>query len=190
MNAYQLIIGLGNPGDEYTKTRHNAGFWLLDALASEIQTHLATQPKFFGHLGKGFLGPNQIHLLKPMMFMNKSGQSALAAAQFYKIDPTEILVLHDDLDIEPGQIRLKRGGGHGGHNGLRDLHRVFGPDYARIRVGIGHPGHKSKVHSYVLGRATAEQRDSIDQAINEALTYFTDIISGDWDRAMNTLHQR
>jgi PTH1 family peptidyl-tRNA hydrolase len=125
-----------------------------------------------------------------MTFMNRSGQSALALAQFYKIEPAEILVIHDELDIEPGQIRLKESGGHGGHNGLRDLHRVFGQDYARIRVGIGHPGHKSKVHGYVLGKATTEQFEQIDEAMGQTLSFIHDIIRGTWDQAMNTLHQR
>ncbi len=189
MNAYKLIIGLGNPGTEYSKTRHNAGFWLLDALANQLQTPFMSESKFFGMCGKGLIGMASVILLKPMIFMNRSGQSALAIAQFYKIEPSEILVIHDELDIEPGQIRLKRGGGHGGHNGLRDLHRVFGPNYARIRLGIGHPGHKSKVHAYVLSKATLEQRDQIDGSIDNILFYINDIVSGQWDQAMNTLHQ-
>lgn len=190
MSTYKLVIGLGNPGPEYAETRHNAGFWLLDALAKQTSTSLIANAKFFGLAGKGFVGPHAIHLLKPMTFMNRSGQSALALAQFYKIEPAEILVIHDELDIEPGQIRLKQGGGHGGHNGLRDLHRVFGPDYARIRVGIGHPGHKSKVHGYVLGKATAEQRGQIDEAMGHTLSFIHDIVQGTWDQAMNALHQR
>lgn len=190
MSTYKLIIGLGNPGPEYAETRHNAGFWLLDALANQISTSLSAESKFFGVAGKGLIGTQAVHLLKPMTFMNRSGQSALALAQFYKIEPEEILVVHDELDIEPGQVRLKQGGGHGGHNGLRDLHRVFGPDYARIRVGIGHPGHKSKVHGYVLGKAAVEQRDQIDDAIDHTLKFMTDIVQGTWDQAMNALHQR
>jgi PTH1 family peptidyl-tRNA hydrolase len=190
VSAYKLIIGLGNPGAEYAETRHNAGFWLLDALANQLSTPLSTESKFFGLAGKALVGSHAVHLLKPMTFMNRSGQSALALAQFYKIDPHEILIIHDELDIEPGQIRLKTGGGHGGHNGLRDLHRVFGSDYGRIRVGIGHPGHKSKVHGYVLGRATSKQREHIDDAIHHTLKFMTDIVQGNWDQAMNALHQR
>ena len=189
MSTYKLIIGLGNPGPEYAETRHNAGFWLLDALINRISSSLSAESKFFGLAGKGLIGPQAIHLLKPMTFMNRSGQSALAIAQFYKIDPQEILVVHDELDIEPGQIRLKKGGGHGGHNGLRDLHRVFGPGYARIRVGIGHPGHKSKVHGYVLSKAPTEQLQEIDKAIDHTLKFMTDIVQGEWDNAMNALHQ-
>lgn len=190
MSAYKLIIGLGNPGAEYAETRHNAGFWFLDALANQLSTPLSTESKFFGLAGKALVGSHAVHLLKPMTFMNRSGQSALALAQFYKIEPHQILIIHDELDIEPGQIRLKTGGGHGGHNGLRDLHRVFGSDYGRIRVGIGHPGHKSKVHGYVLGRATSEQREHIDDAIHHTLKFMTDIVQGNWDQAMNALHQR
>jgi len=190
VNAFKLIIGLGNPGPEYSETRHNAGFWLLDALAKNIDTQLAVEPKFFGVTGKGLIGHQSVQLLKPATFMNRSGQSALAIAQFYKIEPRQILVVHDELDIEPGQIRLKLGGGHGGHNGLRDLHRVLGPDYARIRVGIGHPGHKSKVHGYVLSKASNEQRDKIAEAIDHTLVFINDIVRSDWDQAMNILHQR
>jgi peptidyl-tRNA hydrolase, PTH1 family len=191
VNGYRLIIGLGNPGADYAETRHNAGFWLLDALASRLAAPgFASESKFFGLTTKVSLEGRPLHLLKPTTFMNRSGQSALALAQFYKVEPEEILAVHDELDIEPGQIRLKRGGGHGGHNGLRDLHRVFGPDYARIRVGIGHPGHKDRVLGYVLGKPQADERQLIDDAIDDTLSYFTDIVIGDWDRAMGTLHQR
>lgn len=190
MSIFKLIIGLGNPGSEYAETRHNAGFWLLDALAKQTSIPMSADAKFFGIAGKGFVGPTAIHLLKPTTFMNRSGQSALTFAQFYKIKPAEILVIHDELDIEPGQIRLKQGGGHGGHKGLRDLHRVFGPDYARVRVGIGHPGHKLEVHGYVLGKATAEQRSRINEAMDHTLSFRYDIVQGTWDQAMNALHQR
>ncbi|MBU26166.1 MAG: aminoacyl-tRNA hydrolase [Gammaproteobacteria bacterium] len=190
MNIFKLIIGLGNPGPEYSETRHNAGFWLLDTLAKNSNIQLVVEPKYFGVTGKGLIGLQSAHLLKPYTFMNRSGQSALAIAQFYKIEPQEILVVHDELDVEPGQIRLKLGGGHGGHNGLRDLHRVLGPGYARIRIGIGHPGHKSKVHDYVLSKASSEQRDNIAEAIDHALTFINDIVRSDWDQAMNVLHQR
>ena len=190
MIEYKLIIGLGNPGVEYTKTRHNAGFWLLDALANQLQISLRSESKFSGMCGKGLIGMTSILFLKPMTFMNRSGQSALAIAQFYKIDPSQILVIHDELDIEPGQIRLKQGGGHGGHNGLRDLSRVFGTNYARIRLGIGHPGHKSEVTNYVLTEASIEQRSQIDGAIHEILLHFNKIVLGQWDQAMNALHKR
>ena len=190
MSAYRLIIGLGNPGPEYAETRHNAGFWLLDRLAQTLKVEWKTDSKSFGVSAKGLLGAHTLWLLKPMTYMNKSGQSALALAQFYKIPPTEILVVHDELDIDAGQIRLKRGGGHGGHNGLRDLHRVLGADYARIRVGIGHPGHKSQVHNYVLSRAPSDSRHRIDDAIEATIAHFPEIIAGTWDAPMNALHQR
>jgi len=190
VNGFRLIIGLGNPGADYAETRHNAGFWLLDALASRLSTNFVTESKFFGMTAKANFDGLSLHLLKPTTFMNRSGQAALAMAQFYKIEPSAILIVHDELDIEPGQIRLKRGGGHGGHNGLRDLHRVFGPDYGRIRVGIGHPGHKDRVLGYVLGKPQTADRQQIDEAIDETLAYFKEIVTGDWDRAMGTLHQR
>jgi peptidyl-tRNA hydrolase, PTH1 family len=190
VSVYRLIVGLGNPGADYAETRHNAGFWLLDALAQQCSASFSTESKFFGMTAKAHIHGQAVHLLKPTTFMNRSGQSALALAQFYKIEPTEILIVHDELDIAPGQIRLKRGGGHGGHNGLRDLHRVFGAEYARIRVGIGHPGHKDRVLGYVLGKPQAEDRRLIDEAIDDTLSYIKDIVTGDWDRAMGTLHQR
>ena len=190
MSTCRLIIGLGNPGAEYADTRHNAGFWLLDTLANTVKKPFASRPKFFGYTCKILISTTTVHLLKPMTFMNKAGQSAIAMAQFYKIEPHEILVAHDELDIDPGRIRLKKGGGHGGHNGLRDLHRVIGSEYARIRIGIGHPGHQSKVHNHVLSRAQAEDRIKIDQAIGDVLCYINDIVQDDWSQAMNTLHQR
>jgi PTH1 family peptidyl-tRNA hydrolase len=185
-----LVIGLGNPGAEYAETRHNAGFWLLDRLASQFNLDFKAESKFFGQLAKGTLGVHSVLLLKPMTYMNKSGQSVLALAQFYKVTVDQILIVHDELDLEAGQIRLKRGGGHGGHNGLRDLHRVLGADYARIRVGIGHPGHQSRVHAYVLSRPPTEAKQHIDDGIDAAVSYFPDILAGTWDAPMNALHQR
>lgn len=190
MSAFRLLVGLGNPGPEYAETRHNAGFWLLDQLADQLHLEFRAESKFFGLLAKGTLGMHPVFLLKPMTYMNKSGQSALALAQFYKVSVDQILIIHDELDIEAGQIRLKRGGGHGGHNGLRDLHRVFGADYARIRVGIGHPGHKSQVHNYVLSKPPTEARQRINDGIDATLSYFPDILTGAWDAPMNALHQR
>ena len=190
MNACRLLIGLGNPGAEYSETRHNAGFWLLDRLAQRGGVSFSSESKFFGATAKVSVGGAPLWLLKPMTFMNRSGQSALAIAQFYKIDPSEIIVVHDELDIAPGQIRLKVDGGHGGHNGLRDLHRIFGSGYGRIRVGIGHPGHKDKVHGYVLSKPSSDDRRLIDDAIDDTLSYQSEIMAGNWEQAMNALHQR
>lgn len=190
MSQIQLIAGLGNPGPEYAETRHNAGFWLLDTLNRDTGAAWSVQSKFFGHTSRCVVAGHVLHLLKPMTFMNKSGQSVLALSQFYKIPPESILIVHDELDIAPGEIRIKRGGGHGGHNGLRDLHRVLGEGYARIRVGIGHPGHKAEVLNFVLGKPRAEDRADIEDAINAALKWLPEIISGQWEAPMNALHQR
>jgi PTH1 family peptidyl-tRNA hydrolase len=190
VSLIQLIAGLGNPGPEYAETRHNAGFWLLDALLQQANGTWTSQSKFFGLTSRCHIGSQPIQLLKPTTFMNKSGQSVLALAQFYKIPPEAILIVHDELDIFPGEIRIKRGGGHGGHNGLRDLHRVLGDSYARIRVGIGHPGHKSEVLNYVLGKPRIEDRNVIDDAIRATLSWLPDIVRGEWNAAMNALHQR
>ena len=190
MSLIQLIAGLGNPGPEYAETRHNAGFWLLDALLQQANGTWVSQSKFFGLASRCQIGSQSVHVLKPSTFMNKSGQSVLAMAQFYKIPPEAILVVHDELDIFPGEIRIKRGGGHGGHNGLRDLHRVLGDSYARISVGIGHPGHKSEVLNYVLGKPRMDDRNAMDDAIRATLSWLPDIVRGEWNAAMNALHQR
>ena len=147
-------------------------------------------PKFFGETSKIKISESVVHLLKPMTYMNDSGRSTLALAQFYKIEPNQILVVHDEIDIKSGQIRLKKGGGHGGHNGLRDLHRVLGSDYARLRIGIGHPGHKSKVHDHVLSRTNDEELTNINRAIVHSLHHIKSIVQDDWVQAMNELHQR
>ncbi|NBS11780.1 MAG: aminoacyl-tRNA hydrolase [Gammaproteobacteria bacterium] len=189
MSLIQLIAGLGNPGPEYAETRHNAGFWLLDALL-QSQGTWTSQSKFFGLTSRCQIGAQTVHVLKPMTFMNKSGQSVLAVAQFYKIPPEAILIVHDELDINPGEIRLKRGGGHGGHNGLRDVQRVLGDSYARIRVGIGHPGHKSQVLNYVLGKPRESERNAIQEGLAATLSWLPEIVRGDWSAAMNALHQR
>ncbi|HMT03864.1 MAG TPA: aminoacyl-tRNA hydrolase, partial [Burkholderiales bacterium] len=143
----RLIVGLGNLGSEYAETRHNAGFWFIDAISKKYGLKLQLEKKFFGLIGK--IG-NDILLLEPQTFMNISGKSVLAVASFYRILPHQILVVHDELDFEPGIIKLKQGGGDGGHNGLRDIDKVIGKDYWRLRLGIGHPGDKNKVADYVL----------------------------------------
>jgi len=184
-----LIVGLGNPGPQYTRNRHNVGFMAADAIARR-HSFSGFSKRFRGEIAEGTLAGDKVLLLKPMTFMNKSGQSVLALSQFYKIPPESILIVHDELDIAPGEIRIKRGGGHGGHNGLRDLHRVLGEGYARIRVGIGHPGHKAEVLNFVLGKPRAEDRADIEDAINAALKWLPEIISGQWEAPMNALHQR
>ena len=155
----RLVVGLGNPGAEYEDNRHNLGFWFIDRLAQDLKVSLAPQGKFFGHVGR--LG--DLWLLKPTTFMNRSGQAVVALARFYKIMPDEILVVHDELDLQPGVIRLKQGGGNGGHNGLKDIQAQLGtPNFWRLRLGIGHPGDKALVHNYVLSDFAKAERDWVE----------------------------
>ena len=184
-----LLVGLGNPGAEYAETRHNAGFRFLDALLVGTGVSLKHESRFHGEVGRFALAGRDIWLLKPMAFMNHSGESVAKLARFYKIPPAEILVVHDDLDIPPGSARLKVGGGDGGHNGLADVTEKLGtPDYARLRLGIGHPGSAAQVVAYVLKRAPKSEQSLIDEAIERARTHLNDIVQGEFQRAMNALH--
>lgn len=185
----KLVVGLGNPGQEYARTRHNAGSWLVENLAKASGNSLKTS-KFFGLHSQTNIAGQPVHLLIPTTFMNRSGQSIAALANFYKIEPEEILVVHDELDLPPGSLRLKQGGGHGGHNGLRDTISSLGnsKDFYRLRIGIGHPGHASKVTGYVLSKASENDQISIDAALAEAERYLDKIISGNMSAAMNQLH--
>lgn len=186
----RLIAGLGNPGAEYEQTRHNAGFWVVEQLAEREGISLSADKKFHGLTGKGRIGGQEVHLLLPMTFMNKSGLSVGALASFYRITPAEILVVHDELDLPPGTARFKTGGGHGGQNGLRDIISSLGnnKDFHRLRIGIGHPGDKNRVTGHVLGRASKAEQQSIDAVIDEALYVLPDAIRGDMAKAMNRLH--
>jgi PTH1 family peptidyl-tRNA hydrolase len=184
----RLIVGLGNPGTEYTNTRHNAGFWLVDLLAESYATNIQFSGKFFGEVAKFKYKNHDILLLKPSTFMNLSGKSVLAVANFYKINVGEILVIHDELDFTPGLVRLKFAGGNGGHNGLRDIDRVLGRDYWRVRIGIGHPGHKNAVHDYVLKKPAADDRVAINNAMNKVVDNMQLILDGDFATALKTIH--
>ncbi len=187
----QLIVGLGNPGQQYEKTRHNAGFWFVDAIARTHGIDLKSENKFHGEVGKGRIDGQEVWLLKPMTFMNKSGQGIAALARFYKIDAENILIAHDELDLPPGTVRLKKGGGHGGHNGLRDTVAQLGTkEFQRLRLGIGHPGHASQVSGYVLGKAPAIDQALTEGAIDKALDNLSLIVSGDLQKAMNQLHSQ
>lgn len=190
MDRISLIVGLGNPGAQYDKTRHNAGAELVEQLAAQHSTPLKAETKYFGLYAKIHVGPQPVHLLIPTTFMNRSGKSVAALANFFKIAPHEILVAHDELDIPPGVARLKRGGGHGGHNGLRDIIAQLGnnKDFYRLRLGIGHPGSANAVANFVLQRAPLSERNQTQQAIDESLRYLPTAIGGDWPRAMNHLH--
>jgi len=188
-SAPKLIVGLGNPGAEYSETRHNAGFWFCERLAQDLGVSLNHESRFHGYAGRS--RDANVWLLLPQTFMNRSGQSVLALAHFYRILPDEILVVHDELDIPPGQLRLKFGGGLGGHNGLKDISsRITTQHYWRLRIGIGHPGDKNQVANYVLNRARREEQEEIDGAIDRALLAWPKIAAGDWEAAARTINAR
>src|SRR5262245_42141809 len=161
MTKIDLIVGLGNPGREYERTRHNAGFWWVDAIASDKRAHWTKQAKFFGHTTRVEEGGHDFWLLKPATYMNESGRSVAAVMRFYRIEPGALLVVHEELDLPPGTVKLKKGGGTGGHNGLTDLAEHLGTkDFWRLRIGIGHPGHKDLVADYVLHEARREEQEA------------------------------
>ena len=190
MTAIKLIVGLGNPGNEYRGTRHNAGADFVEELARQCGVTLQPESKFFGLSGRATLSGHDLRLLIPTTFMNRSGQSVAAIAGFFKIAPESILVAHDELDIPPGTARFKQGGGHGGHNGLRDIIPALGnnKDFHRLRIGIGHPGHASKVTGYVLGAPSQVDRTRIDACIDEAIAALPLALDGDTTKAMTRLH--
>jgi PTH1 family peptidyl-tRNA hydrolase len=186
--ALIAIAGLGNPGPEYERTRHNAGFWFADAVAERWRGSFRVESKFFGALARVKIDSTDVLILKPSTFMNRSGQAVQALLQFYKLTPAELLVAHDELDLPAGELRLKLGGGHGGHNGLRDIHRPLGDGYRRLRVGIGHPGDKNLVLNYVLGRPSKADDEAIHQGITRALDALPVWLSQSWDKALQQLH--
>jgi len=183
-----LIVGLGNPGPDYELTRHNAGFWFLDELARRAKLSFKFEAKFQGTVAKYPAPGRDCWLLKPHTFMNKSGQPIAGLAGFYKIPVENILVVHDDLDLPPGTVRLKQGGGHGGHNGLRDIITHLGDNFLRLRIGIGHPGKGNDVVSYVLQRAPAAEQQLLDAAMVEAHAALPLILTGEIEKAMQQLH--
>ena len=191
-NAIRLIVGLGNVGAEYERTRHNAGFWFVDAAARKAGASLASERKFHGQVARLKDGARELWLLKPGTFMNRSGQSVVALALYYKILPTQILVVHDELDLAPGVVKMKRGGGHAGHNGLRDIQaRLTTPDFWRLRVGIGHPrmlNLTQDVADFVLHPPSREHAAAIDEAITRALDVVPALVEGQFERAMLKLH--
>lgn len=184
-----LIVGLGNPGPEYAQTRHNAGFRVLDALLSGSDQGLRAEPKFSANAARLAFGAKRVWLLQPMTFMNHSGEAVEKCSRYYKIPVDEILVVHDDLDLPPGTVRLKLGGGDGGHKGLSDITARLGSShYARLRIGIGHPGLSSQVLSYVLKKAPLAEETVIEAAIKAAAAHMFDIVHGHYQRVMNVLH--
>jgi PTH1 family peptidyl-tRNA hydrolase len=189
MAGIRLIVGLGNPGPEHAGTRHNAGFRFVDTLAARDGVRLAVEGKLFGEAGRTTTGGADVRLLKPATFMNASGKSIVAALNFWKIAPEEALLVHDELDLPPGTARLKFDGGHGGQNGLRDTMRVLGHGrFHRLRIGIGHPGHKDRVTGWVLGRPSADDAILVGRAIDDALAVLPLAAAGDFNEAMKRLH--
>ncbi|BAU76504.1 aminoacyl-tRNA hydrolase [Metapseudomonas furukawaii] len=192
MTAIQLIVGLGNPGPEYDQTRHNAGALFVERLADRERINLSLDKKYFGLVGKFSHQGRDIRLLIPTTYMNRSGQAVAALAGFFRIPPEAILVAHDELDMPPGVAKLKTGGGHGGHNGLRDIIAQLGNQnsFHRLRLGIGHPGHSSLVSGFVLGRAPRSEQELLDTSIDSALDVMPELLAGDLTRAMQKLHSR
>jgi PTH1 family peptidyl-tRNA hydrolase len=192
MTAVQLIVGLGNPGPEYDQTRHNAGALFVERLADSQRVNLSLDKKYFGLVGKFSHQGQDVRLLIPTTFMNRSGQAVAALANFFRIAPEAILVAHDELDMPPGVAKLKQGGGHGGHNGLRDIIAQLGNQntFHRLRLGIGHPGHSSMVSNFVLGRAPRSEQELLDTSIGFALDVLPEILAGDWTVAMRKLHSQ
>ncbi|AYF90155.1 aminoacyl-tRNA hydrolase [Pseudomonas sp. BN414] len=192
MTAIQLIVGLGNPGPEYDQTRHNAGALFVERLADRERVNLSLDKKYFGLVGKFSHQGRDVRLLIPTTYMNRSGQSVAALAGFFRIPPEAILVAHDELDMPPGVAKLKTGGGHGGHNGLRDIIAQLGNQnsFHRLRLGIGHPGHSSLVSGFVLSRAPRSEQELLDTSIDFALDVMPELLAGDLTRAMQKLHSR
>lgn len=186
----RMIVGLGNPGPEYGQTRHNAGFWLVDALAERHGGRFRTERKFAADVASVTIGGADILLLKPQTFMNRSGGSVQAATAYLKIPVEQLLVAHDELDLPPGDVRLKQGGGHGGHNGLRSLISHLGPAFWRLRLGIGHPGIRAEVIDYVLNRASREEEALIIAAVSEAADVIPILLGSGEQQAMHKLHSR
>ncbi|MES5816284.1 aminoacyl-tRNA hydrolase [Pseudoxanthomonas sp. Soil82] len=189
MAELRLIVGLGNPGPEHANTRHNAGFRFVDALAAQAGVRFGLESKLFGETAKADIGGRTVWLLKPATFMNLSGKSVAAALRYWKIEPEEALLAHDELDLAPGAVRLKFDGGHGGQNGLRDTIQHLGHGrFHRLRIGIGHPGHKDRVTGWVLGRPGKDDAVLIDRAIDDALAVMPLVVAGDVNEAMKRLH--
>ena len=190
MSEIKLIVGLGNPGDKYTDTRHNAGEWLIERLARRFNVSLNPESKFFGKTARTLVNGKEVRLLVPTTFMNLSGKSVGALASFYRIKPEEILVIHDELDLPPGTAKLKQGGGHGGHNGLKDIVAQLGNNnnFYRLRIGIGHPGHRDLVAGYVLNKPSPADHDALEKVLDEATDCVEMIFKDGMVKATNRLN--
>lgn len=188
--ALKLIVGLGNPGDQYARTRHNAGWWFVDALLAQRHGSWRHQQRQPVELARVLIDQSELWLAKPTAYMNQSGAPVAAIAHFYRIAPQEMLLVHDDIDLPPGVVRLKEGGGHGGHNGLRDVIAHIGADFWRLRLGVGHPGAKERVIESVLDRPTADEQQLIGAAMQRGLEAIPELLRDGAQRAMNRLHRR
>jgi PTH1 family peptidyl-tRNA hydrolase len=189
-NVLKLIVGLGNPGAEYARTRHNAGFWLVDELARRHGGNFRNESKHQGELARVRVGGEELWLLKPMSFMNRSGGPVSSVLGFYKFAPTQMLVAHDEIDLPSGTVRLKENGGHGGHNGLRDIIAAQGDGFWRLRIGVGHPGTKDEVVDFVLTRAGGDEQRAIDETIAAGADAIEEMLRSGAQLAMNKLHAR
>jgi PTH1 family peptidyl-tRNA hydrolase len=189
--SIRLLAGLGNPGSRYAQTRHNAGYWFADAVVRRWGGTFRAANNFHGELADCEIDGERLRVLKPTTFMNESGRAVAAIANYYRIPIDEILVAHDEIDLPPGTVRLKRGGGHGGHNGLRDVIPALGdPNFARLRIGVGHPGHKDLVHGYVLKPAPADDQRAMEEAVERAIERFPEIATGNLNKVMNDLNRK
>ena len=186
----KLIVGLGNPGNEYARTRHNAGFWFVDELARTHGGNWRRESKYQCELARVRIGDIEVWLMKPQTYMNRSGAAVQAVTGFYRIAPTQMLVAHDEIDLPPGVVRLKQAGGHGGHNGVRDVIAQLGADFWRLRIGVGHPGSKEQVIDAVLDRASAAEQALIDAALARAYAALPELLCGDAQKVMKMLHTR
>ena len=184
----QAIVGLGNPGDQYERTRHNVGFWVVDQLAAAPSGSLKAESKVMGSACQISLQGQSVRLLRPSTYMNESGQSVRKFIDFYKLSIDQVLICHDELDLPPGVVRFKQGGGHGGHNGLRSIMSHCGKDFLRLRIGIGHPGHKDAVHGYVLHKPGREDESSILESLNYANSSIGTLLTDGLERASTKLH--
>ncbi len=186
----KLVVGLGNPGAEYARTRHNAGFWYVDELARSAGGNWRREARYQCELTRVKVADHELWLMKPQTFMNKSGAAVRSLAAFYRIAPAQMLVVHDEIDLPPGVVRLKEAGGHGGHNGVRDVIAHLGADFWRMRIGVGHPGSKDQVIDAVLDRATPDEQRLIDAALERAYAALPDLMCDGAQKAMNRLHAR
>ena len=190
MTALSLIAGLGNPEDRYERTLHNAGFWFVDAAARKYGGLFRYEKKFDAEICKVRIAGEDVWLIKPQSYMNHSGQPVRAVLDYYRLNPRHMLVAHDEIDLPPGTVRLKQGGGHGGHNGIRDVIAHCGRDFMRLRIGVGHPGEKDKVTGYVLKRASADIEAAVERNVDEALDVTPMIIDDGLNAAMKKLHTK